>query len=64
MKREYLNEYLGAKVTITFFDGDVITGILKFCDSFCREHGYRKPGYYYIDNLDFKCSHVKKIRRW
>lgn len=63
MKREILNQYLEHHVIITFTDGDVLEGVLKFCDRFCAEHDYRKPNYYYIGNMNFKCSHVKKLRQ-
>ena len=66
MKREILNEYLGKYVLITFFDGcftrDSMEGKLCYCPEFSEKYGYKKPGYYYIENLCFKASHVKKLR--
>lgn len=63
MKREILNQFLGNNVTITLFDGDVVSGKLEFIAEFCQEQGWRKPGYYAIGNLDFRASHVKKLRQ-
>lgn len=61
MKREVLNEYLGKNVIITFFDDQKYEGKLCFCDRFCAEHGYKRPGFYFVGHMCFKCSHVKKL---
>ena len=62
MRREELNEYLGANVEITFIDNDTVRGVLGFTPEFSEQYEYRKPNYYTIGNIDFKCSHVKKLR--
>lgn len=61
MKREVLNEYIGDKVRITFFDDTVEEGKLRFTTNFC-EPEWKKGGYYNIGNTSFRCSHVKSIR--
>lgn len=61
VKIELLNQFLGKNVTITLFDGTILKGTLQFCAKFCKEHGYRKPNYYYIENTSFKASHVTKV---
>ena len=62
MKREILNQYLRKNVEITFIDNDTVRGVLGFTPEFSEHYGYRKPNYYTIGNIDFKCSHVKKLR--
>ena len=62
MKREALNEYIGHRVNITFTDGKSAEGKLEFITEFCAEQNYRRPGYYAIGHLCFRCSHVKKLR--
>lgn len=61
MEHEKLLSYVGKKVRITFFDDDVMTGVLGFASSFGAKYGYRKVHCFYIDNLCFRCSHVKKL---
>lgn len=57
----YLNEY----VEVTLFDDFVYRGILNKTDDYL-ERCY-KNGYYFlegdVDNLIFRCSHVKKIKK-
>ena len=40
----------------------VRAGVLEFITEFCEAQKWRKPGYYAIGNLNFKCTHVKKLR--
>lgn len=61
MKKELLNQYIGRNVALTLFDDKRIEGKLCYCDEFCAAHGYKKPGYFYIGHMCFKCSHVKKL---
>ena len=63
MKRENLNKYLGDMVRVTFMDGEIKIGFLGFTPEFSPLYGYRKPHYYTLGDIDFKASHVKKIRR-
>ncbi|MGF3075717.1 hypothetical protein [Facklamia sp. P12955] len=58
MKREKLETYLGKNVELSFFDGDVIRGVLKKSEY---------PKYYCCfrpikSNTYFRTSHVKKIK--
>lgn len=56
-KSEKLDALIGKKVTVTFFDGDSRTGVLSYTDP-----TNRRPGFYYVDNLHFRKSHVKSIK--
>lgn len=60
--RAQLKEYIGENVEIVFSDNKVETGVLRFADDFSAKHDYRKPNYFYINNLSFKVSHVKKLK--
>ena len=62
MKLADLHKMVGKDVTVVFFDGDVRSGVLGYADTFSAEHGYRKPNYFYIDDMSFKVSHIKKIK--
>lgn len=63
MTKAQLNQYLGQKVRITFFDGDVKEGILGFTKEFSYQYRYRKPNYYTIQNVVFLVSHIKKLEK-
>ncbi|MBR6396543.1 MAG: hypothetical protein IKS09_06210 [Lachnospiraceae bacterium] len=51
---------IGKNVNITFFDGRTVSGILEFTTKFCEEQGWKRPGYYNVNEWSFKKSHVKK----
>lgn len=57
-----LKEHIGENVEIVFFDKRVETGVLGFADDFSAKHDYRKPNYFYINNLSFKVSHIKNFK--
>lgn len=50
---EKLNSLLGKKVKVKFYDDDIRIGILQ-------KSKYHS-GYYTIDNLEFRKSHVVKV---
>ena len=56
MRRDRLEALLGARVIVTFRDGDYVSGVL------IKGHGcndkYYKCG---ADGVWFRCSHVKRI---
>ncbi len=63
MTKAELMLYVGKKVHIYFKDGERgIYGTLGYVDEFSAKHGYRKPNYFYIDNIAFKVSHVRKLK--
>lgn len=62
MKKEELDKYCGYIVDIVFYDGSVACGELKFIPTYSAKYDFRHPGFYYIGNMAFKCSHVKKIK--
>ena len=60
MTKAELMNLVGENVTVTFKDGDKICGILGYADEFSVKHNYIKPNYFYIDNMTFKVSYVKR----
>ena len=61
MKKAELMALVGKKVTIYFKNEEKgIYGTLFFCDEFSAKQGYRKPGYFYVGNINFKVSHIRK----
>lgn len=63
MTKAELMSYVGKKVHIYFKDGDDIYGILGYADEFSAKHGYRMTDYFYIGNISFKVSHVRKLAK-
>lgn len=61
MTIKQLSGYVGSNVEITFYDGKTKKGVLGYSKEFSAKYGYRKVGYFYIDNLCFKVSHIKKL---
>lgn len=63
MTDKELHSLVGKEVEVVFKDGTTITGILGFADDFSAKHGYRKVNYFYIKDISFKVSHIKKIKQ-
>ena len=61
MTKAELMSYVGKKVHIYFKDGDDIYGTLGYADEFSAKHNYRMTTYFYINNISFKVSHVRKL---
>lgn len=61
MKRAELMELVGKNVRVLFFDGDWRYGKLGYVDEFSAKHDFRRPKYFYVGDMSFKVSHVKKI---
>lgn len=61
MKRAELMTYVGKNVRVLFHDGNWIWGKLGFADEFSAKHGFRKRNHFYIGNMSFLVSHVKKL---
>ena len=61
MTKAKLMELVGKKVYVRFKDGTSIYGTLRYADEFSAKHDWRKPNYFYIDNLSFKVSHVRRL---
>lgn len=56
--------YVGKKVHIYFKDGvkeKSIYGTLGYVNEFSAKYGYRKPNDFYIGNISFKASLVRKL---
>ena len=63
MTKAGLMKLVGKKVKIIFAGGEVEEGVLNYADEYSAKHDYRKPAYFYINNLSFKVSHVKKVEK-
>lgn len=61
MKRTELMELVGKNVRVLFYDGQWVWGKLCYADEFSAKHDYRKAKYFYVGNMSFLVSHVKKI---
>lgn len=65
MLKAELDKYIGKEVTVVFKRGvlskDTLNGRLGFAYDYSYKYGWRKPNYYYIDNCNFKASHVKQL---
>lgn len=59
-RSEKLDRYLNKRVEITFFDGDVVTGVLEFDKPYFN--GLLGSNSYSIRNIFFRKSHVKSIK--
>lgn len=67
MKRSDLEQYLGKTVTVTLFNGDVITGELHKTgeERFKFDPNLYMPRKLYFclpQSVLFRCSHVKKLK--
>jgi len=60
MTREDLMKLVGKKVLIYFKDGTNTYGTLGYADEFSAKHDYRKPNDFYINNISFRVSHIRK----
>ena len=57
-----LQKYIGFEVEIRFWDEKVERGILGFTKEFSAKYGFRRPGYFTINNTDFKVSHITHLK--
>ena len=62
MTKTQINELIGQKVEVIFKDNSTQTGILGYTEEFSSKYGYRKPGYFTINEYDFKVSHIRKVK--
>lgn len=62
MKKEELDKYCGYIVDIVLYDGCVACGVLEFIPTYSAKYNFRHPGFYYIGNMSFKSTEVKKIK--
>ena len=61
MKYAELMKLVGKNVRVLFYDGEWVWGKLGYADEFSAKHDFRKPKYFYINNISFLVSHVKKL---
>ena len=57
-----LHKYVGLEVEIQFWDGSIERGTLGYTKEFSAEYGYRRLGYFTINNTDFKVSHINNLK--
>ena len=62
MTKAELMNLVGKWVLIHFKDNEWIYGKLGYADTFSAKHDWRKPNYFYIGNVSFKVSHVRKVK--
>ena len=62
MKKAELMELVGRYMEVVFHDERVEKGILGYANEFSAKHGWRKPDYFYINDISFKVSHIKRIK--
>lgn len=61
MTKAGLMKLVGKKVYVCFKDGTSIYGTLGYADEFSAKHDYRKLNYFYIGNVSFRVSHIRKL---
>lgn len=57
-----LHKYVGKLVVVTLKSGRTEEGKLGYTKEFSAKYDYRKPGYFTVNNTDFKLSHIKDLR--
>lgn len=62
MKQEQLNKYIGKLVHVQFYDGIVACGELEFIPSYSAKYGFKHPGFFYIGDISFKSTDIKKMK--
>jgi len=62
MTKADLINLVGKKVFV-YFKGEEkgIYGTLGYADEFSAKHDYRHPNFFYIGNISFRVSHVRKV---
>lgn len=61
MTKADLMRLVGKNVFVYFKDGKSTYGTLGYVDEFSAKHDYRKANYFYINNISFKVSHIRKV---
>ena len=61
MKHAELMKLVGKNVRVLFYDGQWVWGKLGYADGFSAKHDFRKRNYFYVGNVSFLVSHVKKL---
>lgn len=56
-----MHKYVGNVVTVTFKSGESEQGQLGFTKEFSAKYNYRRPGYFTINDIDFKLSHITSL---
>lgn len=60
--KQNLLDLVGSEVFIYLFDDEKpIHGTLGYVYQFSPKYGYRKPNYFYIGNISFRVSHVRRV---
>lgn len=61
MKHAELMKFVGKNVRVLFCDGKWALGKLGYADEFSAKHDYRKINHFYVGDMTFLVSHVKKL---
>lgn len=61
MKHSELMKLVGKNVRVLFYDGQWVWGKLGYADEFSAKHDFRKARYFYVGDMSFKVSYVKKL---
>lgn len=62
MTRAELMTLVGKKVKVYFKDSERVSyGTLGYVDEFSEKYQYREPGYFFVGNMNFKVSHIRKV---
>lgn len=62
IKKDEFMQMVGSLVEVTLFDDTVLKGVLGYAREFSESYGWRKPGYFYINDYGFRVSHIKKLK--
>ncbi len=62
MTRAELLNLVGKKVKVYFKDSEKVSyGTLGYVKEFSEKYQFRKPGYFFIGNTNFKVSYIRKV---
>lgn len=62
MKKSELKKLVGSEIKVVLFNDKEFTGKLSYVEEFSEKYGFRKPGLFYIGNIGFRVSHLKKVK--
>ena len=61
MTKAQLDQFIGRDITVTFWGGEEISGVLEYPEKM-EPPDYKKPEIYWIGKYGFKVSHVRSLR--
>lgn len=51
---------IGKKVRIIFTNGEVLTGVLEYAETYSEQYGWRKAKHFYLGTKHFRSWQVKE----